>query len=62
MKKIKNPQRKAQLAKKRHAKNLARKDKTYNPDTAMRIAFARAVEKSEQQKQTAAAGDTIFIS
>lgn len=63
MKKNHNNQKRAALAKKRHAKNLARKDKTYNGDTAMRIAFARALEKSEQQqqKQTAAAGETVIV-
>ena len=66
MKKNHNNQKAAKLAKKRHAKNLARKDKTYNPNnqTAMRLAFAKALQKNEQkeQKQNAVAGETLIIS
>ena len=64
MKKNHNNQKAAKLAKKRHAKNLARKDKNYNPDTAMRLAFAKALQKNQQKehKQTAVAGETVIIS
>ena len=63
MKKNHNNQKAAKLAKKRHAKNLARKDKNYNPDTAMRLAFAKALQKNQQKEHKhAAAGETVIIS
>ena len=63
MKKNNNNQKQAALAKKRHAKNLARKDKQYNPDTAMKQAFAVALKKHQaaEQKQNSVVGETVII-
>lgn len=63
MKKNNNNQKRAALAKKRHAKSVARKDKSYNPDSAMKIAFREALKKhqADEQKQNSVVGDTVII-